>query len=110
MRVVLLELNGTRAGRGEDVGQFKLTEAGKIGIGDRDAAGGVGRWLSRACAVVCWFWAQSGVPERANGRARKRRSSQGQSQSRGRGRGKALGIGLRPLRPDWAARLGRSML
>ena len=94
MQVVLLELDGTRAEQGDDVGRFKSADAGKRGIGehccgrgDRDTAGSVGCRPSRACAVVCWFRARSGRSECANRRVFKSRSSQSQSQSQSRGRG-----------------------
>ena len=93
------------------MGWFKSTEAGKSGIGeycssgeDRDTAGGMGRWLGRASAVVCWFRARSGMSECANRLVFKNRSSQSQSQSRGGGSGKGSDR-------DWALTvLGCSML
>jgi hypothetical protein len=98
VRVVLLELDGTRAEQGDDVGRFTSADAGKRGIGehcsgrgDRDTAGGVGRWLGRACAVVCWFRARSGRSECANRRVFKSRSGQSQSQSQSRSRGGGRG-------------------
>ena len=98
MRVVLLELDGTRAEQGDDLGRFKLADAGKRGIGehcsgrgDCDTASGVGRWLSHACAMVRWFWARLGMSECANRWVFKSRSSQSQSQSQSQSRGSGKG-------------------
>ena len=78
-----------------DSARFKSIEAGKIGIGedcssrgDRDTAGGVDRWLSRACV------AQSGVTECAGGCVRGDEPEPEPEQRQRQWQG--IGSGLRP--------------